>query len=467
MEAGAEQGPGGAPGAGSGGGWDAFLSYSSRDAAVAGRIQRFLERYRLPGGGRLRVYRDETDMEGGELPGQIRRALAGSGCLVVCCSEAAAGSAWVEREIQAFREGAPDRPVLPLLVAGDAPASLPRALRGEELRWADLRAGWRLGLPRRRTRQELVRAVSAVAGIPFRKLLPLDRRRRRRTFAGAALASAALAAMVASVPVLEWEEVTPPGAGRVGGCGTVDEGAVVLYHMNEPQASASIVNVLRGDSVLGPLEQRPVVPRGRLLGGSAARLAFTGCYGARDGWAGEVVAGRCMTLAPSNVRVSLVDRNGGTEEPATDVVVEDRRATLERKWSGPDPDTWDGYGRTVAPSRGLPVALAGDSVWLGFPADEYLLGDLWRSGDGGDTWDKVLGLRDVRSLHRSSEGLLAAGRWEGELGFWVVDDPVRVLAVPGKGDDLEVCGEEGGQPVVRTDRSVYRRTRMALWRTWL
>ncbi|WP_275096872.1 toll/interleukin-1 receptor domain-containing protein [Sedimenticola hydrogenitrophicus] len=176
--------------------WDAFLSYSSRDATIAGRVQRFLERYRLPDGRRLRIYRDETDISGGELPEQLRAALAASSSLLVCCSEAAVKSAWVSREIEAFRELAPGQPVLPVILADDPPENLPAPLCDIELRWADLRSGWRLGRPRRKTRVELIRAVAAAAEVDFRELLPLDRQRRRRH---RLLVSVAIAAVLMAV----------------------------------------------------------------------------------------------------------------------------------------------------------------------------------------------------------------------------------------------------------------------------
>jgi hypothetical protein len=67
---------------------DAFLSHASADARVAGKVQRRMQRYRLPDGWRLRVYRDETDIAGGGLPARLRQSLAESACLVVCCSDA-------------------------------------------------------------------------------------------------------------------------------------------------------------------------------------------------------------------------------------------------------------------------------------------------------------------------------------------------------------------------------------------
>ena len=202
-----------------------------------------MERYRLPDGRNQRIYRDETDIAGGELPQQLQEAIAESKCLVVCCSNAVAQSDWVSREIKAFREIVPERPILPVLVANAPPANLPRPLQSEELRWADLRRGWRMGIPRRETRIELVRVVATAAGMDFRKLLPLDRRRRRRILIRMVSILLAILAAAAWFPVQDWLDVTPEGR-PVFGCDTLDDG-IALFDLNEPQALKNVVNVKR------------------------------------------------------------------------------------------------------------------------------------------------------------------------------------------------------------------------------
>lgn len=448
--------------------WDAFLSYSSRDREVVGRVHRFLEGYRLPGGRRLRIYRDETDIQGGELPGQIREALAASACLLVCCSRAAAGSRWVDREIQAFREARPDGSVLPILVADDTPDLLPAGLRGRELRWADVRRGWwpGVGLPRTGTRRELVRAVAAVSGIPFRELLPLDRRRRRRVFLGGAGAGVAGLVLAGSVPVEGWESRTPAGAGVVGGCDAA-EGAVVLYHHNIPQAQSSIVQVLRGDSVLGTLDAWGARGEGRLVPAFLRGGASSACRAPGGAWVGGTGEEVCVVLEASRELLALADRSGGTEWPATEVVVDGRRSLLEEPWRPPSRAEWEGWGRTVTPSQGRPVSRSGDDVWLGFPADETFLGALWHSSDGGGSWSRRSGLRDVRSVRHTRQGVLVVGRRDQALGLWRVTDTVEAVGAPGRGGDLEVCGEEDGRPVIRSGGEVYRRIRGPWWRVRL
>jgi hypothetical protein len=68
-------------------GYDAFLSYSSSDAARVRRVQRFLETYKDRNSGKkLRVFLDQTDIRGGSLRPEIESALSSSRFLIVCCS---------------------------------------------------------------------------------------------------------------------------------------------------------------------------------------------------------------------------------------------------------------------------------------------------------------------------------------------------------------------------------------------
>jgi hypothetical protein len=452
--------------------WDAFISYSSADVAVAARVQRALERYRLPDGRRLRVYRDETDIAGGELPGQLSGALANSRALVVCCSEAAAASRWVELEIEAFREAAPERPVLSVLVADEPPRNLPRALGAESTRWADLRPGWRLGLPRRSTRVELVRVVAGVAGIEFRELLPLDRRRRRRRMLTAAASVVALLAASAWIPVQDWIDVTPTRT-QVFHCDQLDDG-IAWFILNEPYSIKSIVTVARavlpaGDDMVvdGHLLDRDLVPRGRLLPTRIADGVRVHCGGGTT-WVGEPEAGLCVGVTESEETEFFADPMGGFDAPVTDVVVGDGPAfTLPVMWRRLDLDAWrEQYGVRMTPSAGLPVAADGDDLWLGLPQSESTPGSLWHTADRGGSWEAVPRITDVRSVRRLDIGLLAAARRDRELGFWLLRDSAAVpFDVPGKGDDLEVCGQVNGQPVIRADRTAYRSARRPWWRT--
>ena len=106
--------------------YTAFLSYSHKDAAAAGRLHRRLETYRLPkrlvGTMTARgpvperlwpIFRDRDELPAAtDLSETVREALAQSGSLIVLCSPDAAASLWVAEEIEVFRRLHPDRPVL-------------------------------------------------------------------------------------------------------------------------------------------------------------------------------------------------------------------------------------------------------------------------------------------------------------------------------------------------------------------
>lgn len=183
----------------------AFVSYSHADAAVAQKLHRKIETYRLPqhlrdrqtadpDNGRLgRIFRDREDLPAAEdLSESVKQALAGSQVLVVICSPDAQASIWVAREIELFRALHPGRPVLAALVRGEPEESFPAPLMvGTEPLAADLRKqgdGWRLGF---------LKIVAGIAGVPLDALVQRDATRRiRRVMAVTGGALVALLAMI-------------------------------------------------------------------------------------------------------------------------------------------------------------------------------------------------------------------------------------------------------------------------------
>jgi formylglycine-generating enzyme required for sulfatase activity len=110
----------------------AFISYSHQDTAWAKWLQRGLESFKIDKdlAGRetargaipetLRpIFRDRDDFTAGKaLAEQTLAALDAAEALIVICSPAAATSRYVNEEIRAFKSLHPDRPVIPLIVAG-------------------------------------------------------------------------------------------------------------------------------------------------------------------------------------------------------------------------------------------------------------------------------------------------------------------------------------------------------------
>ena len=179
----------------------AFISYSHADAGAAAKLQRRLERYRLPkriAEARNRgvsalgpIFRDREDLAAASsLTAAIRDAIGRAEALVVVCSPDAAASPWVAAEIELFRELHPEKPILAALLSGEPVVAFPAALtaNGNEPLAADLRPsgdGEQLGF---------LKIVAGIAGVPLDALIQRDAQRRLRRVT--AITAGALAAML-------------------------------------------------------------------------------------------------------------------------------------------------------------------------------------------------------------------------------------------------------------------------------
>lgn len=194
----------------------AFISYSHDDERIARWLQGKLETYRLPRGLRAAaaageggkdtkakdrlgsIFRDREDFAAAtSLSDAIRQALADSQALIVLCSPTARASAWVNAEIELFRELHPDRPVLAAIVDGEPDEAMPPALiaDGREPLAADLRKvgdGRRVGT---------LKIVAALWGLPLGVLIDRDSRRRFRTVIAVTVAGLVAMASMATMTV--------------------------------------------------------------------------------------------------------------------------------------------------------------------------------------------------------------------------------------------------------------------------
>lgn len=196
----------------------AFISYSHADAAIAAKLQRQLERYRLPKhvvetlpGQQAELgkfFRDREDLAAAEsLSAAIREALAVADALIVICSPDARKSQWVAQEIELFRALHPERPVLAAVARGEPGEVFPAALTvdGLEPLAADLRKqgdGWSLGF---------LKIVAGIAGVPLDMLVQRDAQRRLRRvmwITGGALAAMLLMAVMTVFAVQSRNEAT-------------------------------------------------------------------------------------------------------------------------------------------------------------------------------------------------------------------------------------------------------------------
>jgi hypothetical protein len=200
--------------------YTAFLSYSHKDAAAAGKLHRRLESYRLPKRlvgketprgivpDRLSpIFRDRDELPAAsDLSETVRTALGQSGSLIILCSPYAAESLWVAEEIRVFRELHPDRPILAAILDGDPPACFPEALRafGQDGTWheplaTDLRPqadGAHLGL---------LKLVAGITGVGLDELVQRDAARRIRRVMTVTAAAVVAMLIMAALAIVAFE----------------------------------------------------------------------------------------------------------------------------------------------------------------------------------------------------------------------------------------------------------------------
>ena len=454
--------------------FDAFISYSHADKVQARRLQHFLETVRLPRARgaprrRLRVFRDDTDIRAAQLDAELGAALARSRALVVCCSPRAVHADWVRQEIELFLQQNDERPIIPVLVDGDPAEALPPALA--EHRYVDARGAWRLGWLRPAARDELLRAVAAIADEDLRSLIPWDRRRRRRRLA--ALASVILLVALTSL-LLPFEHRRSLGrpagiatAAAIEFCDVVDDKLLLAAREThgrgtlENPSFASYVAVY--PDALGKPEQRAWIdntgylPAGRLLhvaAGSVVRKRAGGIAieplrntaleavaqwqaGAR---ASEALEPGFWAGAPaSDVQVVLVaikpsrfdpDAAEGPPPGRSVVAIKDGDASphvqlVEGLYPPTLPKRPPG-ARAVVLGEGLPVAATPDSVFVGMPVRaDGGPGGLWRWDRRQRAWSRENFTGERSLAHGNVFSIVADPRRPGRVllstapGEWV------------------------------------------------
>jgi hypothetical protein len=212
--------------------YSAFVSYSHQDEARTTELHRRLERYRVPRAlvGRpgatgpiprhlKKIFRDQDELQAGNLTEEIQQALAKSDALIVICSPAAAQSPWVNREIAHFKALGKGARIFPAIVAGEPHAAgkpgftaadecFPPALLNRigpeetvtdtpdvELIAADLRPG------KDREEAGALRLIAGLLGVGFDDLIQREKQaeRRRRAISTAIAAVMTVLALGASV----------------------------------------------------------------------------------------------------------------------------------------------------------------------------------------------------------------------------------------------------------------------------
>ena len=193
----------------------AFISYRHlpRDMAVARRLHRIIEHYRVPAEYADRfpnrrlgyVFRDQDELPlSSDLGGDICDALDRSDFLIVICTPETPKSKWVEREIRYFLERHDHNHILAVLADGRPEQSFPPLLvhvpdgAGNVVDTEPLAANIAApstGGALRRLDREALRLIAALIGCPYDALYQRERRyrARRRALAVGAVAAVALA----------------------------------------------------------------------------------------------------------------------------------------------------------------------------------------------------------------------------------------------------------------------------------
>lgn len=190
--------------------YEAFISYrhTPADTAVAKRVQRALEGFRIPrplrDGARASLglsFRDADELPAGaSLTDEITGALKSSRFLIVICSPDTPASAWVNLEVEEFIALRGVDHVLVALAAGEPSESFPAALRAQaEKDYEPLAADFRPGRSRRELHREELRLAAALIGCGLDDLV--NRRRTRALQIGAA--AACCAAVVGGIFVFQ------------------------------------------------------------------------------------------------------------------------------------------------------------------------------------------------------------------------------------------------------------------------
>lgn|GEM_PF-954033 len=193
--------------------YSAFISYTHADRRIAERLQARLERYRLPrrlaervGFRRIKpIAMDRDEMPAApDLSEAIMMALEASDYLIVVCTPRTPGSAWVGKEIDAFRAMRGDTHILAAVFEGDDLQCFhPRLLaRGDGAATQPLAPDFRKQADG--PRLGLLKLIAALAGVGVDELAQRDAQRRMRQLAALSAVAVAIALSIAGTSYLAY-----------------------------------------------------------------------------------------------------------------------------------------------------------------------------------------------------------------------------------------------------------------------
>ena len=254
--------------------YDGFISYShAADDLLAPRLQAGLQRFAKPWWKRraVRIFRDESSLSANpHLWSSITDALDTSDWFVLLLSPEAAGSPWVNNEVDYWLEHKdPDR-IIPMLTDGEfawadgdiVSDAAPPALQGafsDEPRWVDLRFAHtdeQLDLKNPAFLAAVADVASAIRGVPKDELESEEVKQHRRTkrtawAAGGGLVVLLVLAVAAAVFALDQRDEADTNAVEANAQRIAAEQAKALATSREMAASA--IAVLDTDPELATL----------------------------------------------------------------------------------------------------------------------------------------------------------------------------------------------------------------------
>ncbi len=241
--------------------YDAFISYSHRDLKWARWLQGKLETLRIPAEAdeafanrrRMKVFRDQTDLNGVEVTESLHRELTASRYLVVVCSPSSAASRWVDDEVAFFTGlGRRDR-IVAFIIEGEPDSDTPELeCYPPGLRCTGERHLLGANVQEIGRNKAYLKVASLLIGVRFNRLVDREKQRRRRAIL---TATAAVLVISASTAALLWRNATISRQNKelvYDGYGT----ALVSFAQNEvikPEELATIEDSARAGNAYAAL----------------------------------------------------------------------------------------------------------------------------------------------------------------------------------------------------------------------
>ena len=255
--------------------YDAFISYSHRDLKWARWLQGKLETLRIPAEAdeafanrrSMKVFRDQTDLNGVEVTESLHRELRASRYLVVVCSPNSAASRWVDDEVDFFESLGRQERIVAFIISGEPDSDDP-ALEcyPPRLRCTDERHLLGANVREIGKNKAFLKVASLLIGVRFNRLVDREKQRRRR----AILTAAAIVLVIsATTAALVWRNTVISRQNKV-----------LVYD----GYNAALVSFAQKD-VIEP-EDFAMIEKSAKAGNAYAALLLGDCYS--KGWGVDV-----------------------------------------------------------------------------------------------------------------------------------------------------------------------------------